>query len=132
MWFGYRRRELWLLLGLAASLLLGLAVEWATRSRPDLVERVETLEETAKPGAKAPPPTPAPALKLPTPRTPLDLNRASAAELERLPGVGPALAQRIVQYREQHGRFGDPSELRRVGGIGPKKYDAMRELVTVQ
>jgi len=139
MWPAYRRRELWLLLSLAVSLFLGLGVEWATRGRPDWVERVETLEN-AKPEAIKPahtrlpvqerPPSPVPALKLPTPRTPLDLNRASAVELERLPGVGPGLAQRIVQYREQQGRFADPSELRKIGGIGPKKFDAMRELVT--
>jgi len=128
------------LLGLAASLLLGLGVGWATRSHSDWVERVERLEEGGKPGvvkAETSKPgitdsrrSPATVLRLPTPRTPLDLNRASAVELERLPGVGPALAHRIVQYREQHGPFNDPSELRKVGGIGPKKYDAMRELVT--
>jgi competence ComEA-like helix-hairpin-helix protein len=129
----YRRRELWLLLGLAASLLLGLGVERAVRSHPEWVERVETLEEPVRPETKpAPPAAAAPILRLPTRRTPLDLNRASAVELERLPGVGPVLAQKIIQYREQRGRFTDPAELRQVGGIGPKKYDAMRELVTAQ
>ena len=132
MWLTYRRRELWLLLGLAASLLLGLGVEWATRGHRDWVGRVETLEESPRPEGKGPPRAPVPALRLPTPRTPLNLNQASQVELERLPGVGPVLAQRILQYREQHGPFRDLSELRKVGGIGPKKFDSMRELVTVQ
>ncbi len=49
----------------------------------------------------------------------LDLNRASARELEGLPGVGPALAARIVQYRAVHGRFRRPADLDRVPGVGP-------------
>ena len=141
MWPTYRRREIWLLLALAASLLVGLGVEWATRRHPDWVERVESLEsakpeaikpEAAKRQARDRPPSPVPVLRLPTPRTPLDMNRASAVELERLPGVGPVLAERIVRYREEYGPFRDPADLRKVGGIGPKKFDAMRELVTAQ
>jgi competence ComEA-like helix-hairpin-helix protein len=50
---------------------------------------------------------------------PVDLNRASARELDGLPGVGPALAARIVQYRRAHGRFRGPSDLDRVPGVGP-------------
>lgn len=49
---------------------------------------------------------------------PLDLNRATAAELESLPGVGPVLAARIVEWRTVHGRFTDVAELREVSGIG--------------
>ena len=59
----------------------------------------------------------------------LDVNTASAAELERLPEVGPALAQRIVDDRTLHGRFRRPEELMRVKGIGPKTYDTLREYV---
>lgn len=51
--------------------------------------------------------------------TPLPLDRASAAELELLPGVGPALAGRIVEFRGEHGRFRSPGELEAVSGIGP-------------
>jgi competence protein ComEA len=49
----------------------------------------------------------------------LDLNAASAAELEALPGVGPALAARIIAWRTQHGRFSSVAELDSVSGIGP-------------
>jgi competence protein ComEA len=62
---------------------------------------------------------------------PLDLNRASAAELARLPGVGPGLAGRILAERERRGRFDSPEALRSVLGMGPKKLAAIRELVTV-
>ena len=48
----------------------------------------------------------------------LDPNRASEIELDRLPGIGPALARRIVEYREQNGPFRALEELRSVSGIG--------------
>jgi competence ComEA-like helix-hairpin-helix protein len=62
---------------------------------------------------------------------PLDINRATVAELARLPGVGPGLAQRIFDERERRGRFDSPEGLRRVVGIGPKKLAALRDLVIV-
>lgn len=60
---------------------------------------------------------------------PVDVNRANEAELQALPGVGPATAAAIVEDRERHGPFGGPEELLRVRGIGPAKLDAMRDLV---
>lgn len=57
---------------------------------------------------------------------PLDLNLASAAELEALPGIGPALAQRIVDDREAHGPFAATADLARVPGIGPARLAAVR------
>lgn len=62
-------------------------------------------------------------------RFPIDLNRASAEELEQLPGVGPVLAQRIVEYRQQVGRFQSVDELRNVRGIGSKRLEQIRPLV---
>lgn len=62
----------------------------------------------------------------------LDLNRATAAELEELPGVGPVLAGRIVAYRDEHGPFGDPVELRAVSGIGESTWASLRDLVGVR
>jgi competence ComEA-like helix-hairpin-helix protein len=50
----------------------------------------------------------------------IDVNSASAAELTKLPGIGPALAERIVAYRETHGRFASVGELNAVKGIGDK------------
>jgi competence protein ComEA len=52
----------------------------------------------------------------------VDLNRATATELEQLPGVGPVTAANIVGWRDQHGPFAAVSELQQVDGIGPKTY----------
>jgi competence protein ComEA len=72
-----------------------------------------------------------PAAPPPADPRPLDLNRATVAELARLPGVGPGLAQRIFDERERRGRFDSPEALRHVVGVGPKKLAALRDLVTV-
>ena len=60
----------------------------------------------------------------------IDLNRASASELEALPGVGPVLAERIVAFREEHGRFEMVEDLLEVPGIGEAKLASLREAVT--
>jgi competence protein ComEA len=62
---------------------------------------------------------------------PLDLNRASAEELMRLPGVGPAIAGRIVRARVERGGFRTVDELVEVSGIGPATLARLRPLVTV-
>lgn len=62
----------------------------------------------------------------------INLNTASAAELELLPGIGPALAARIVEHRREHGPFASVEELDLVRGIGPRTLEAIRPLVTVK
>jgi competence protein ComEA len=62
---------------------------------------------------------------------PLDLNTATAAELDTLPGVGPATAAAIVDDRERHGPFAAVGDLERVPGIGPAKLAAIADQVTV-
>lgn len=61
----------------------------------------------------------------------VNINTASLAELDSLPGIGPALARRIIEHRNAKGRFERPEQLTDVPGIGPRKYDAMKDLVTV-
>ncbi|HKD99068.1 MAG TPA: ComEA family DNA-binding protein [Micromonosporaceae bacterium] len=61
----------------------------------------------------------------------VDLNTATAADLDTLPGIGPALAQRILDYRTQHGGFHSVDELRNVSGIGDAKFAEIKDLVTV-
>lgn len=61
----------------------------------------------------------------------INLNTATAAELETLPGVGPVLAQRIVDWRTDHGPFTSVDGLSAVTGIGPKLLAGLREAVTV-
>jgi comEA protein len=61
----------------------------------------------------------------------INLNAATRYELTKLPGIGPKLAERIVEYRDAHGSFSFPEEIMRVKGIGDKKYQAMADMITV-
>ncbi|MFD6263332.1 helix-hairpin-helix domain-containing protein [Micromonospora chalcea] len=67
----------------------------------------------------------------PAPAGPVNLNTATLAQLDALPGVGPVLAQRILDHRDQHGGFRSVSDLRQVDGIGDARYEQLKELVTV-
>lgn len=62
----------------------------------------------------------------------INLNTASAEELELLPGIGPALAARIVAFRDSHGQFRSINDLDRVSGIGPRTIERLRDKVTVE
>ncbi len=81
------------------------------------VEPVPAEVDSLGPG---PPPKSSPAV---------DLNRASVAELDALPGIGPILARRIREHRDRHGPFGSVDELRAVPGIGPALLRRLRGLV---
>ncbi len=61
----------------------------------------------------------------------ININTATASELEELPGVGPATAEAIIQDREQNGPFSSPEDIMRVSGIGEKKYAKMEGLICV-
>ena len=63
---------------------------------------------------------------------PLDLNTAAAAELTDLPGIGEELADRILEYREEHGPFETTEALMEVSGIGEGKFSALEGLITVK
>ena len=66
-----------------------------------------------------------------TPSGPVNLNTATADDLDSLPGVGPSTAAAILAHREQHGPFATVDDLAEVRGIGPAKLEALRGLVTV-
>jgi competence protein ComEA len=61
----------------------------------------------------------------------VNINTASQAELETLPGIGPAYAQRIIAYREAHGPFQRLEDLLEVSGIGPTRYKQLESLITI-
>ncbi|GAB5518462.1 MAG: hypothetical protein RhofKO_07130 [Rhodothermales bacterium] len=100
----------------------------ATFTAPSDIETVTADDAAAAaPVAEAPQAKPK-ARKAPAPSGSVNVNTGSLAELDRLPGVGPAIAQRIIDYREAHGAFASVSALQRVRGIGPKtlaKFEAM-------
>jgi competence protein ComEA len=61
----------------------------------------------------------------------ININTASQAELETLPGIGPALAQRIIQYREKNGNFLTIEDIKNVSGIGEKRFEQLKDQITV-
>lgn len=63
------------------------------------------------------------------PAAPVSLNTATADQLDTLPGVGPVLAQHIIDYRTRHGGFRSVDELREVNGIGDRRFADLRNLV---
>lgn len=82
--------------------------------------------------------TPTPAIgssqsnSTPSSPTKININYATQEELETLPGIGPVLAQRIIEYREEYGPFVDIEELINVEGIGEALLDRIRDLITVE
>ena len=98
-----------------------------------IVPQLAGAEGTNAPaGAAAPTAGRTPALSATAALTGLvNVNTATAAELEALPEIGPALAQRIVDYRTAHGPFTALDDLLDVSGIGPATLDAIRDLITL-
>jgi competence protein ComEA len=87
-----------------------------------------------KPGEAPPPAPPGPSGSAGGPIAtggPVNLNTATTAALEELPGVGPVLAQRIVDWRTEHARFASVDELAEVSGIGEKMFAQLQGKVTV-
>jgi competence ComEA-like helix-hairpin-helix protein len=65
------------------------------------------------------------------PAHPVNLNTATAEELQQVPGIGPATAEKILQARKSYGRFKSVNDLEAIRGIGPKKLEKMRKYLTV-
>jgi competence protein ComEA len=86
---------------------------------------------TPPPGVTTAPAAPAAGGTAPAAGGPINLNTATLADLDTLPGVGPVLAQRILDAREAQGGFKAVGDLRKVEGIGDARYDQLKDLVTV-
>jgi len=152
----YTRRQILLLSFAVATGATGLAIDRWRRANPDVVSYLEALDRAPAPAAREPlarrPAARAaeipPAIESPARgvarrdhararRTgvngamPLDVNLASAAELERLPGVGPALAARIVEARARDGPFASVDDLRRVRGVGDATLERLRPRLAI-
>lgn len=61
----------------------------------------------------------------------ININTATAAELDTLPGIGPTTAQKIIDYRTEHGPFVSTEDIINVSGIGPASYERIKDLITV-
>jgi competence protein ComEA len=146
----YTRRQIVVLLILLAIAGLGLAMGHWRRARPDVADYLEQFDRipapTAKlasePSSESEPRRPRRRKASPESARPrsspagassdgVDLNRATTDELTRLPGVGPALARRIVDMRDAEGPFARVDELGRVRGMNARKVEKLRALVTV-
>jgi competence ComEA-like helix-hairpin-helix protein len=146
----YTQQQLVLLLLLLGAAAAGLGVVHWRAAHPETVERLERLDRdvggdqaTATDGAAAGgiaeprsrPPVPSRS-KLPPPSAdapvpPLDLNRATLADLTGLPGVGPVLARRILEARDGAGRFATVDDLAAVRGLGRVKLERLRPFVGI-
>ena len=67
----------------------------------------------------------------PLPEGMVNINTADIKELDKLPGVGPATAKRIIEYRTENGDFQSPEEIKRVKGIGDAKYEKMKDKIVL-
>ena len=108
----------WLLLGLMAVFLCGLLA-------------LSCQDRSAGPGVTVRTAASASQDEVVPERPLVDLNTAPAEELAELPGIGEALAERIVAYRAENGPFETPEDLMKVSGIGEKKLEDIRDRVTV-
>ncbi len=120
-------------INLAAKLIDGSQIKLPRKGKP---EEVAAVAETYKSGSNdaylATPPASAPSKSSARsggkhPSGPVSLNTGSSSQLQTLPGVGPSTAQKILQYRMEHGGFSSVEELMAVKGIGPKKMKAMHK-----
>jgi competence protein ComEA len=111
---------------LGGASVFGLVWSIATRA-PAAAAPVQMAPMPASDQAPAPvrPAASTPASKL------ININTATARELELLPGIGPALAARIIAYRTENGVFRSVDDLDNVKGVGPRTLDRLRPMVTV-
>lgn len=113
--------------------------EQADPDQANLAERLADGQQVyiAGRGTTAPPPPtplaqPVRGAAVPLSGGLVNINTATAAELDTLPGIGATLSERIIAYRSAHGPFTEPSDIMQVDGIGQGLYDRVKDLITVR
>lgn len=106
-----------------------LAVQEVAAAHDTFVKEAQQVVRSSGSVSAAPATQTAPAPGAPTASGRISLNKASAAQLDSFPGIGPAYAQRIVDYRTEHGPFRSIDDLTNVQGIGPATVEKIRDLV---
>ena len=147
--FGFTRNEVKVILLLASTFLVGVGIRWyqsGMNAKPEAAKhfdyaksdsvfyaRSRNINRTDSPlSSRSARPTPRQPLNSDFDGRPVDINTATKARLTHLPGIGPAFAERIVQYRKDHGPFTSVEDLRKVSGIGKKRMDRLKGRVTVK
>jgi comEA protein len=101
----------------------------------DLEGQIEQFKSTAPLAdsgqTTSPSPAPSPAPSPSQAIGKININTASASELDSLPGIGPVYAQRIIDYRNASGSFTSLGQVQNVKGIGPKTFDKFKDLITI-
>lgn len=62
----------------------------------------------------------------------ININKATQTELETLPGIGPAIATKIINYRDENGKFATIEDIKKVNGIGDSKFENIKDLISVK
>jgi len=142
--FGFTRSEILVILFLVATFLCGLGVRWYSNTvSPEVAPRFDYSQldsifearsqahEVLSP-AEGRPTDRTSVRKLSSPGTHIDINTAVKEDLMRLPGIGAALADRVIAYRDENGPFASVNDLAHVRGIGKKKLDRLRIFAVVR
>jgi competence protein ComEA len=126
---GFTPQETKALIFLLLALLIGSGITLYQRSQmqfaPELIIEKNERQTEEVPIAEN-------HLNPPAARAKINVNQASASELERVPGLGPKLSRRIVEYREANGTFQKLEDLVKVQGIGPISLEKIRDYLAVE
>jgi len=136
---GFTRPEQRAILFLLSTFGLGTVIWWHRQCQPLPAANpaaIAALDEFAKAlhgdSAHASAPANEPAQAASALPQPVDLNAATYSELVRLPGIGPVMAKRIIEYRDANGAFKRLPDLRKVKGIGAKTYQKLAPLLMIE